>query len=198
VEKLNESLVLYKQDQFYRRQGQYIIIAQIESLVPLHTTLEPRIWGGGNSDFTWKILQRFYSRHPLSRNGQFPQHYYMEYLYDDYVVYVGCPLSNKSWFLQLAVENKILPIQYLDSILIVLQENYSIESMEKQLWKILAHTTLTPLMRLFEIPRERVVFFEKIANSNIATSSDWPFRWRDPVFLDSNQLMLELKEYEKR
>lgn len=195
---LNESLVVYQDDRDYRRQGRHIIIAQMESIVPVHSTLDPSIWGGGNSEYTWKRVQQYYARQPIARKGQQAMHYYAEYLHDDYVVYVGCPLSNRSWFLQEAVAAGVLPIQYMDAILIVLQENYGVEVTEKRLWRILAHTTLTPLMRLFDVPRQRVLFFENIANREAANGEKWPFRWREPTFLDPLQLDLFLKDYEKR
>ena len=170
----------------------------MESIVPLHSTMDPSIWGGGDATYTWKRVQEFYYRHPGSRKGQFPQHYYCEYLNDDYVVYVGCPLSNRSWFLQQAVAAGVLPVQYMDAIFIVLQENYGVEVTDKRLWRVLSHSTLTPLMRLFDIPRDRVLFFENLANRAAVNGPDWPFRFREPVFLDPIIVDLFLKEYEKR
>ena len=195
---LDESTVVVLQDDQYRRTGRHIVIAQVESIVPLHSVLDPSIWGGGNSEYTWKRLQQFYSRHPLARRGMVPSHYYCEYLEDDYVVYVGCPLSNRSWFLQAAVAAGVISVQYQDAILVVLQESYSVENVERRLWKVLANSTLTPLMRLFDVPKERVVFFENIADKEAVISPAWPFRWRDPVFLDPIVPMMFLKEFEKR
>lgn len=195
---LNESTVVVMPDSTYRRQGRHIIIAQMESIVPLHSVMDPSIWGGGSSEYTWKRVQQYYSRRPEARNGQMPMHYYTEYLYDDYVTYVGCPLSNKSWFLQQAVAAGVLPVQYGDDILVVLQENYSVENVERRCWRLLAHSTLTPLMRLFDIPKERVLFYENLANREAVVGPDWPFRWREPTFLDPIQLMLLLKDFEKR
>jgi hypothetical protein len=97
-----------------------------------------------------------------------------------------------------AVAAGVLPVQYGDDILIVLQENYSVENVERRLWKILSNSTLTPLMRLFDIPKERVLFYENLVNREAVIGPDWPFRWREPTFLDPIQLMLVLKEYEKR
>ena len=197
-EILDESVTIYPDD-LYRKDARHIVIAQMESVVPLHSaTLEPRIWGGGTAAYTWGKVQKFFSRHPLARKGLPPGHFFCEYLEEDYVVYNGCPLSNRSWFLQRAVEARVLPLQYMDDILIVLQENYAVENVERRLWRVLANTTLTPLMRLFGIPKERVVFFEKLANREAVISPDWPFRWREPTFLDPIQLALILKHYEKR
>ena len=195
---LSEAMTVIQQDQTYRRQGRNIIIAQIASLAPLNSIFEPAIWGGGNSNYTWGKVQKFFNRSPLARKRQLPMHFYTEYLDDDYVTYVGCPISNRSWFLDRAVATGVLPIHYRDDILVVVQENYSIESMERRLWAHLAHNTLTPLMNTYGIPKERVLFFEKIVNVELANGADWPFRWKDPLYLDPVQLMLFLKEYEKR
>ena len=196
---LNERMVVVQQDETYRRQGKHIIIAQMESLIPIHAAgIDPSIWGGGNPQYTWKRVQEYYSRLPDARKGQMPMHYYAEYLDDDYVVYVGCPLSNRSWFLQAAVAAGVLPVQYLDAIFVVLQENYGVEVTEKRMWRILGHSTLTPLMRLFDIPRDRVLFFERLANEQAVNGPDWNYRFRKPVFLDPLQLDLFLKDFEKR
>ena len=195
---LNESVIPVYKDQTYRRQGKHIIIVQMENMTPLHTTLDPSIWGGGSSEMTWRRVQRFFMRSPLSRNGQVPCHFYTEYLVDDYETFVGCPLSNKSWFLNLAVATGVIPVIYNYAILITLQENYSLESMDKRLWEVLAHSVITPLMREYSITNERVVFFENIVDRNKANSEQWPFRWREPVFLDPIQLDMFIKEYEKR
>ena len=195
---LNESMVVIRPDNTYRRRANNIIIAQIHSLTPLNAVFDPSIWGGGSSTYTWKRVQEFFSRSPLARHRQLPMHYYMEYLNDDYVTYVGCPVTNRSWFLDLAVAARVIPIAYRDDILIVTQENYSVESMERRCWQHLAHNTITPLMRTFDIPKERVLFFENIVNEDAANGADWPFRWKQPIHLDPIQLMMFLKEYEKR
>lgn len=198
-EILNETFYTIRPDNTYRRQGRHIIIASMESLTPLQTTLDPSIWGVGNSEFTWGRVQKFFARFPMSVHNQMPMHYYAEYLGEDYVTYVGAPFTNKSWFLQEAVARGVIPWQYMDDILVVLQENYAIENVERRLWRVLAHTLLTPLMRQFDIPKERVVFFENLANVKVVEESgQWPFRFRRPVHLDPIQLQLFLKDFEKR
>lgn len=198
TESLNETFFSLRQDQTYRRQGKHIIIASMESITPLHTTLDPNIWGGGTSDYTWGRVQKFFARSPLSRKGQMPMHFFSEYLSEDYVTYVGCPISNKSWFLQLAVATGVLPVMYNDAILVVLQENYAVENVERRLWELLSHTVLTPLMRDYGVRKEQVLFYEQLASTTAVDGPDWPFRYRKPTYLDPLQLQLYLKEYEKR
>lgn len=195
---LSETFFSLHQDQTYRRQGKHIIIACMESVTPLQTTLDPNIWGGGTSGYTWGTVQKFFARSPLARKGQMPMHFYTEYLSEDYVTYVACPITNRSWFLQLAVATGVLPVMYNDAILVVLQENYAVENVERRLWEILSHTVLTPLMRDYGVRKEQVLFFEQLANRSAADGPDWPFRFRTPTFLDPLQLQLYLKEYEKR
>ena len=195
---LEESFFPVPMDSTYRRQGRHIIIAQVESVVPVGAVVDPDIWGGGSSDFTWGRVQKFFARSPLARHGQMPMHFYAEFLEEDYVTYVGCPLTNTSWFLQAAVAARVLPVQYMDAVLIVLQENYGIEAVEQRLWRLLSHSLITPLMRMLEMPRSRVVFFETIADQTAVRSPDWRFRFRDPRYLDPVILDMFIKDYEKR
>jgi hypothetical protein len=197
---LQESFFPVYPDLVYRKQTRYILIATLESLVPLTGALDPNTYGGGTSEYTWGRVQQYFARDPAARRHQMPMHYYSEYLGagDDYVIFVGLPLTNRSWFLQAAVAAGVLPIQYAEAILVVLQENYGLETIELRLWRILANSLLTPLMRIFDIPRRNILYFERLANKAAAEGPDWHYRLRSPTYLDPTQLDMILKEYEKR
>ena len=195
---LNESFFTVRPDDSYRRQGRHIVIASLASLIPYEAVVDPSVWGVGNSEYTWGRVQKFFARLPAARRNQMPMHFYSEYLYDDYVSYVGCPLSNRSWFLQQAVAAGVLGIEYVDAILVVTQENWGVEAVEKRLWQLLAHNVVTPLMRLFDVPRNRVVFFENLASRTAVNGPDWNYRFREPTYLDPVVFDLFLKDYEKR
>jgi hypothetical protein len=201
----NQSTVQF--DTTYRRHNRIILIAEMQSLAPKeYANLDPSIWGGGNGSFTWGRVQRFFSSLPetLARHHLMPMHYYMEFIststYDDYVEYVGCPLTNRSWWLQQAVALGVLPIDYADAILIVLQENYSRETVEQRLWTLLADMLVTPLLRtLPTIPRQTGIrFFENVANRNVVESASWPWRFAPPKYLDVSQFNMAIKYFEKR
>jgi hypothetical protein len=186
-------------DRTYRRQTRHILLASVASVLPLEGGLmDPDVWGGGSSEYTWGRVQRFFRHHPLARKNQLPMHYYTEFLHRDYVSYVGLPLTNRSWFAAMAVESGALPIEFLDSVLIVLQENFSIENVERRLWEMLANDVVTPLMRMLEVSRPRVLFFERIADRSVVLGEKWPFAFREPTYLDPVQFDLYIKEYEKR
>jgi hypothetical protein len=198
AEALSETFTAVETDETYRRQQRYVVVATVESLVPLGTTLDPSIWGGGSSEYTWGRVRRFFTRLPQARRRQLPMHYYAEYLRDDYVVYVGCPETNKSWFLQDAVAHGALRPEYLDSLLVVVQDNYGVEVVERQLWRVLAHQLLTPILRREGLNRDRVRFFELEADTAVlADPALWPYEHRRPAFLDPLQLELQLKHYQK-
>lgn len=194
---LNEVTVIGT-DETYRRQGRHIILAQIESLVPLGYPFDPSIWGAGTADYTWGYVQRFFTRSPMARHNQLPMHYYTEFIDDDYATFVGCPQTNTSWFLQLAVAKGALPISLLDAVLVVLQENFGMENPDQRLWRVLSHTLLTPIMRAQDIPQQNVVLFESIANRDVVTDVNWPFRFREPKFMDPVILNMFLKNYAKK
>ena len=200
MQSLEESVFPIRVDRTYRRQTRHIVIASVMSTIPLNAgdIIDPSVWGAGSSEYTWGRVRKFFTGLPIARHGQLPMHYYMEYLNDDYVSYVGCPLTNKSWFLEAAVSAGVLPIQYLDSVLIVLQENFGIENVERRCWKMLANDVVTPLMRMLDITRERVAYFELLANREAINGPDWNYMFREPTYLDPLQFDLQIKEYEKR
>jgi len=195
---INETYTIYP-DRDYRRQGRNIVIAMLASVVPRTVMVDPRFLAGGDPLYSWEKVQRALARYPKARNDQMPMHYYTEFISKDYATMVGCPITNKSWYLEDLVHRGALPISYNDAILVVLQENYHNETMDKRLWRHLAHTVLTPLMRLYKLDRRHaVVFLENIINRDVATSLDFPYDVREPTHLGEDDVLIQIQHYEKR
>ena len=185
----------------YRHNTKYVIIAQIGCLVPKDYVFPPFIYGGGSSALTWETVSRFYRRYPrarLSAGGIPPMHLYTEFLGRQYATFVGCPSVSRSWWLQEMVELKALDIVHTESILVVLQESYHIEVMEKELWKHLANFVITPIMRELKLDRSRIMFYENIVDREVVEGKDFPYLFHPPTYLDPFQLEMWLKKYGKR
>ena len=198
TESLAETFFEVHPDVTYRRQTRHIVLATVESMVPLRSTLDPSIWaGGGISAYTWGRVQRSFARLPQARHGTMPMHYYAEYLGDDYVTFVGAPLTSASWFMREAAAAGVVAPALGDAVLIALQENYAVEVTEMRLWRLLAANVITPLMRMLHVPRDRVVFFEQVCDADVARSGAWPYNYRSPKFLDGHQLETALKVFHK-
>ena len=195
---LSEQYAIY-QDQTYRRQTKGIVIAAMNSIMPKGYNLDPRIYaGGGNPLLTFNKVRDFFVQYPGARHRQLPMHWYTEYLDDDYVTFVGLPFTNSSWWLQEMVRLGALPPVHADAFLIVTQENYSIETMEKRFWEHLAHHLVAPLLRDNSWDRQRVHFFEKIVDRSVVDSKDYPYLFAEPRYLDPDMFDFALKEYQKR
>ena len=125
-------------------------------------------------------------------------HFYTEFLGQQYSTMVGCPLVYRSWWLEEMVMLGALDIVHQESILVVLQESYYLENMEKELWAHLAHNILTPILREYKFDRSRILFYEKIADREVVEDKDFPYLFYNPTYLDPFQLELQLKKYGKR
>jgi hypothetical protein len=196
-DSLNESYQIYP-DNTYRRQTKYIIISCLRSVVQKALNMRPVYLGGGTGNLTFEAVSRQIIRSPRGRRMQLPYHFYTEWLGKDYGTFVGCPITNSSWYLNDLVNLKALDVKYKDSYLITLQEDYSLENMDRRLWRMLAHSVLTPLLREMQTDNRHVVFLEKLVHRDIVDSSDFPYDIREPIYLDPVQLEIQLKYYGKR
>ena len=96
------------------------------------------------------------------------------------------------------VEMGVLDTVHQESILIVMQESYHLEVMERELWAHMAHYVLTPMLREMMFDRSRILFYENIASREIVEGNDFPYIFQQPVYLDPFQLEMQLKKYGKR
>jgi len=196
-------------DKTFRRRTKNIIITSLPTITPrwqVRTLLKPSTLAVGNITFTWQEVQEFFMFNPLSRNRQLPMHYYAEYFDDDYNIYVGLPFSNTSWVLEKLIDLGMLSSAFRESILIVLQEDYSKEPLDDRLMDLLAHQLITPLLKEYKLSRyNNIHFLENLLdgqiikelNQNTKISDKYPFYYREPVFLDEVQLEKRIKKYSK-
>ena len=187
-----------RRDETYRHGNKHILIGMLENIIPIHgPMLPPNIYAAGTANYTWGLVREFFSKHPLARHMQIPFHYYAEYIEDDYSIAVGCPMTNRSWVLDMMVSSGVLNIDYADSILIILQESYYVENIEQRLYEHLSHYLLTPLLKDRKMQRSSIQFLEEVMIPTNMTA-EYPFRYKPPRFLDRNILDMYLKEFYKK
>ena len=209
-ELLNEGTYALRTDNTYRKQNRYIIISMLSTITPKYTMAElmrPDTLSVGNNRFTWQEVQSFFVRNPLARKRQLPMHYYAEYLDNDYNIYTGLPFTNTSWVIEKMIDLGVLNEYYKDAILIVLQEDYSVETLDNRILEILAHQVISPYLAEYDISRYNGVFFlerlldysiiEEMNNSNVDLQAKYPFYSKEPTYLDEFQLEMFLKRYHK-
>ena len=196
---LDEVYIPVKNDKTLRRRTKYILICQLNSLVPTQFSaeIEPRIVNTPISSFTFTAVNRFFAYNALSDHNMMPFHYYTELVASNYVTMVGMPFTSRSWLLDRLCDDRLLPEDYRDSILICLQENYSLMPLENQCMEHLANFVVTPLMRENGFSYDRVKFLEREIDRDMLSGSKYYNGIKEPIFLNETVFRNWLKKFYK-
>jgi len=176
----------------------------VNSISPIINPLEPRIRGVGNSLYTWQTVKEYFFAHQFvfNSNKQLPMHYYVEYFSDDYNIYSGCPTCYKSWALEMLIRHKVLHEQYADAILIAVQEDYSMETMDVLMLELLSHNIIMPYLSEHALSRYKSVsILEDLLDWNKIDSMgirEYPFFCRKNNYFNMQQLDLFMKKFVKK
>ena len=176
-------------------------------LVPLHNmmvkevTFPPRLVRASyRYDFD-EIEDYFYRA--LGMN-YLPFHYFCGIIEDDYTCMVGCPLSNESCFMDELCKVNAVKQFFQNSIVVALQDDFRIETVDRRMMAFLSNYLISPLMRIFNFGLERVYFFDEtlILDWRYSLSKIKDIRRRfnlEPSkYFDKNMLMFQLKYFLKR
>lgn len=136
-----------------------IIVAPLFSLLANGTVYPPNVVTSSYK-YSWAIVQKYFE--DRLNKETLPMHAYCEYLNDDYVVYFGAPLTFRSWFLEDLAKMKLIPYDYKNSILIVCQDDWRLEPIDKRMLRCVCHLAITPIMKIYNIPKEKVVHLDSI------------------------------------
>ena len=176
-------------------------------LVPLHnfmvknTVYSPRLVQASYrydfdeiEDYFYRSLSMIY----------LPFHYFCGIVEDDYICTVGCPLSNKSCFInELCAVNAIQEL-HQNAIVIALQDDYRLEPVDRRMMAYLSNYVISPLMRIFSLSQERVFFFDELL------LPDWQYRITQinnlkrrfdistSKYFDKNMLLFNLRNFYKK
>ena len=186
-------------DRDYRRNSRAIIIAQLSSLIPKGAQsafFSPRDYGVSFPQKSFQRVRQGFSK--VEAEVQLPFHYYVELIGKEYEASVGCPLSNRSWWAREMVSLGVLDSRYIDSPVIVLQEDFSVETGIKSLWEFLSHFVVTPILKMENININSVDFFELVADQKEIEKSTYPYNYRYPRYLDPFLAQLAFKKFQKR
>ena len=139
---LNENNYEIRKIRDRMRQPKKIIISQCRNFYEKETHLEPSVMMG-SSKYTFGTWQFYFYK--ILQKWRMPMHYFIEQLANDFVGFIAHPEYSRSYFIEDLVENNIIDQSYLDSIVICIAENYTIEQSSKRLYEQLAIKLLVPI-----------------------------------------------------
>lgn len=189
---------IYNVKQQYRLRSQHIIITHCRNLHSTNLPLKPELKIGTYA-YSWGLWQRYFREEV--KNKLLPMHYFVEQLGQDYVIYVGCNFVQQSWYIKELVDNNIIPYQYRDAILVVLQEDFSRDIPDGRMYDHLNDKLISGLMKEHSIDFTRILTLDEIL------VEDWEDRLHQAnmkydikpmIFFDKDRYNFALKEYLKR
>ena len=196
---LDEIYIPVQNDRTYLRQPKYILICMLSSMVPVNNPgLDPNVVNLALSKFTFTTVNKYFAYLPMAKKHLMPFHYYTEMVSSNYVTMIGAPATSRSWYMEQLISERILPMDYRDSIVICLQQNYALEPLESQLMEHLANFVITPLMRQNGFTYDRVKFLETVVDRQMVNASPNFNKMKEPYFLDEVVFRTFLKDFVKR
>jgi hypothetical protein len=180
-----------------RRKTEYIIITHARNLMEKFY-IDPMVIQS-NRQFTWGIWQQYWIE-DLKREV-LPCHYFQEFLDKDYVVYKGLADFQPSYYIEDLIQAGVMEYKYINSILIVVADDWSINTVERRLSQHLANTVLTPLLRQFELDFTRIKYIDECLMDdweNNLKYSTLEYKYTPARYFDFQVIKSDLDKYKKK
>jgi hypothetical protein len=162
----------------YRKRNNHIIISHIRNLWETGSYISPSILIGTHR-FTYNQWLNYFHKELLMK--ALPFHYFVELLNKDYVIYKGCPQVKRSSYLHLLSDSGVIRYKYKDAILIVIQEDFNLDTPEDRMVKHLCDKLVCDLMREYSIRPEKVKKLDDILEDD----------WKEQI--EKNRLRYDIR-----
>jgi len=194
----------YEIRNFERKRGstKHIII------VPAHFFIEKNSFFNsrdtiGSSKYTWGKWQRYFYLELVK--WEMPCHFFVEQLGNDYGIFVGNPEYTPSYFLLDMVKYRLMDFDYVNSIVIGVLEDFTIDIPERRLYEMMASRILVPKILEYKTIKDNysVHFIDDILNwerlKEVEGMRDYPeYDIRRSKYFSKTDLELYLKKFNKR
>jgi hypothetical protein len=181
----------------FRRRTDYIMITHARNMMEKFY-IDPSVILPNNR-YTWGTWQRYWME-DLKRDA-LPCHYYEEFLDRDYVVYRGLAEFQPSYYIEDMVQAGVIQYKYLNSILVVVADDWSVNTVERRLSEHLADKVLTPLMREYELDFTRVKYIDDCLmedwEKNLKMST-LTYKYTPAKYFDFQVLKSDIDKFKKK
>jgi len=180
-----------------RRKTEYIILTHARNLIE-NFYIDPIVIQG-NRGYTWGIWQNYWVdevKHMI-----LPCHYFTELLDNDYVIYKGIHEIQSSYYIEDMVSAGVIDFQYLNSLLIVIGDDFSIHNVENRMAEHLCDKVLTGLIRQYHIDFTRIKYIDDCLTKdweNNLKFSTLAYKYTLGKFFDFQVIKKNLDKYEKK
>lgn len=177
-----------------RRRTDYILLVP-SVMLKEKFYIDPIVLDSGRV-YTWGIWEKYFLN-DLKKDA-LPCHYFIEQVAEDYVVYKGLADFQPSYFVEDLVSAGVINRRYLNSIVVVLGENYNRTVFEKRCAEQLSSKVIAPLLREYSLHPERIKFIDECLEEDYKESlsySTLQYEIEPSKFFDINILLPAVFKY---
>jgi len=181
----------------FRRKTEYIILTHARNLQEKMYINNEVL--RDNKYYTWGIWQKYWLD-DLKRQA-LPCHYFVERIDTDYVVFKGLNDFQPSQYIEDMVSAGVMKYDYINAILIVIGDDFSMNTVETRLMQHLADKVVTGLLRTHELDFTRVKYIDECLSENwkeSLESSTLDYQYKENLFYDKQILLTNINKYKKK
>lgn len=150
----------------YRPVTNYILLIPSVNFIKKTLYIDPIVLKG-NYKFTWQIWQEYFIHDMFLK--EVPCHYFCELLDSDYVIYKGCPEHKHSTYLEDMVKYGVIKPEYKNSIVVMLQDNFKLDTVDRRMCEQLNSKCLSELMRRYRLDPTRIKIIDDVLTDDYET-----------------------------
>jgi esterase/lipase superfamily enzyme len=189
-------LYIIRNNRSVRRQTNYIILTHARNLIQ-DFYIDPVVIHGNNK-FTWGIWQRYFIED--LKKDLVPCHYFVEQLSTDYVIYRGMNEFQPSYFVEDLVSASIIDYKYRNSLLVVIGDDFSINTVEERMAQHLSDKLLTGLMKQYNLDFTRIKYIDDCLKPEWKENfkySSLEYKYTEEKYFDFQTIKTNLDKYKK-
>lgn len=151
-----------------------------------------------NNYFTAGILEEYFMRY--LKKPQLPYHYYIDNIGDDWFSFKGLAEFQPSYYIEDLVQAGVLKYEYLNSMLIVISDDYSRFTVDKRMSEKLCHQVLTDLERRYNLTFDKIHYIDDCLSENWEENlkmSNLKYNYLPAKYFDFQQIKINLNKFKK-
>jgi hypothetical protein len=181
-----------------RRKTEYIILTHARNLIE-DFYIDPSVIHSSNRKYTWGMWQNYWIDEV--KHMVLPCHYFVEFLDKDWVVYKGLHEVQPSYYIEDMVSAGVIKYQYINSILIVIADDYSINTVDRRMSEHLCDKVITGLLREYSLDFTRVKYIDDCLTENWEENlkySTLTYKYTPAKYFDFQIIKNNIDKYKKK
>ena len=151
-----------------------------------------------NNFFTAGLMEDYFMRYLKKRT--LPYHYYIDNIGEDWYVFKGACEFQPSYFIEDLVQAGVIKYEYLDSIVIVLSDDYTKYPIDNRMSEHLCDKVLSDIMKRYGLSWDAIIYIDDCLNDNWEENlkkSTLQYNYKKAFFFDFQKIKTNINKFKK-